>query len=50
MFNYPRTGGLPAAPLVYRTRAYPTEIKDFVEVYYDGRAQGKTSGASRVPA
>jgi hypothetical protein len=40
-FNYPRTGGLPAAPLVFRTRAYPTEIKDFVEVYYDGSAQGK---------
>ena len=34
------TGGLPGAPLVYRTRAFPTEIKDFVEIYYDGDARG----------
>jgi hypothetical protein len=40
-FNYPKTGGTPAAPLVYRTRAYPTEIKDFTEVYYDANAAGK---------
>jgi hypothetical protein len=41
LFNYPRTGGTPAAPLVYRTRAYPTEIKDFTEVYYDANASGR---------
>jgi hypothetical protein len=41
MLNYPRTGGRPAAPLVFRTRAYPTGIKDFAEVYYDINAQGK---------
>ncbi len=41
MFNYPRTGGTAAAPLVFRTRAYPTEIKDWVEVYYDADARGK---------
>jgi hypothetical protein len=41
LLNYPRTGGNPAAPLVYRTRAYPTAIKDFAEVYYDANAQGK---------
>ncbi|HZN16085.1 MAG TPA: hypothetical protein VFB78_17590 [Acidimicrobiales bacterium] len=40
-FNYPRTGGAPAAPLVFRTRAYPTEIKDFTEVFYDANARGK---------
>lgn len=38
--NYPRTGGLPAAPLVYLTRQNPTEIKDFVEVFYDVDASG----------
>ena len=36
----PRTGGLPALPLVFLTRQYPTEIKDFVEVYYDLTATG----------
>jgi hypothetical protein len=41
MFNYPRTGGIPSAPLVFRTRAYPTAIKDFAEIYYDINAQGK---------
>jgi hypothetical protein len=41
MLNYPRTGGIPAAPLVFRTRAFPTAIKDFAEVYYDANAQGK---------
>ena len=41
MLNYPRTGGTPAAPLVYRTRAFPTAIKDFAEVYFDVNAQGK---------
>ncbi len=38
--NYPPTGGLPASPLVYLTREHPTEIKDFVEVFYDHQAQG----------
>jgi hypothetical protein len=40
MLSYPRTGGLPAAPLVFRTRELPTGIKDFVEVYYDVTARG----------
>ncbi|MBA3653222.1 MAG: ABC transporter substrate-binding protein [Actinobacteria bacterium] len=40
MLNYPRTGGIPAAPLVFRTRQFPTAIKDFVEVYYDANARG----------
>jgi hypothetical protein len=37
---YPKTGGRPAAPLVYYTRQNPTEIKDFVEVFYAANATG----------
>ncbi len=40
-FRYPRTGGTATAPLVYLTRQYPTEIKDFVEIYYDADERGK---------
>lgn len=40
-FRYPRTGGIPTAPLVYLTRQYPTEIKDFVEIFYDADEPGK---------
>lgn len=40
MFAFPSTGGLPALPLVFLTRQSPTEIKDFVEVYYDANARG----------
>ncbi|HET6811833.1 MAG TPA: hypothetical protein VFH50_12560 [Acidimicrobiales bacterium] len=37
---YPHTGGSPGRPLLYRTRQYPTAIKDFSEVYYDTNASG----------
>ena len=37
---YPKTGGRPAAPLVFVTRQNPTEIKDFVEVFYAVSASG----------
>jgi hypothetical protein len=40
-FRYPKTGGIPTSPLVYLTRQYPTEIKDFVEIYYDADEPGK---------
>jgi hypothetical protein len=40
-YNYPRTGGTAAAPLVYVTRDYPTQIKDFTEVWYAVDEQGK---------
>jgi hypothetical protein len=40
-YNYPRTGGTAAAPLVYVTREFPTQIKDFTEVWYDVNAPGK---------
>ena len=40
-FRYPKTGGTATAPLVYLTRQYPTEIKDFVEIYYDANERGK---------
>ena len=39
-FAYPHTGGSPGRPLLYRTRLYPTAIKDFSEVYYDPKASG----------
>lgn len=40
-YNYPHTGGTAAAPLVYVTRDFPTQIKDFTEVWYDVNAPGK---------
>jgi hypothetical protein len=40
MFSYPKSGGTPATPLSYFTRAYPTGIKDFMEIYYDGSKSG----------
>ena len=39
-FAYPHTGGTPGRPLLFRTRDYPTAIKDFSEVYYDPNASG----------
>ncbi|MEA3055152.1 MAG: hypothetical protein QOD30_584, partial [Actinomycetota bacterium] len=57
---YPPTGGQPRAPLVFLTREFPTEIKDWVEVWYKSDEQGpderdqpgsgmvmKTSGGKR---
>ena len=40
MFNYPRTGGKPAAPLVYFNRQFPTAIKDMIEIWYNGSGSG----------
>ena len=40
MFAYPKTGGTLATPLVYFTRAFPTAIKDFMEIYYDSARRG----------
>lgn len=40
-YNYPRTGGTAAAPLVYVTRDFPTQIKDFTEVWYAVDEPGK---------
>jgi hypothetical protein len=39
-FAYPHTGGLPAKPLLFRTRAAPTWIKDFTEVWYGSSVRG----------
>jgi hypothetical protein len=39
-FAYPPTGGTAALPLVFLTRQFPTEIKDFTEVWYDANARG----------
>lgn len=40
-FSYPPTGGTPAAPLVFLTREFPTEIKDFTEIFYKYDEQGR---------
>jgi hydrogenase maturation protein HypF len=40
-YNYPRTGGTPYAPLAYVTKKYPTQIKDFVEVFFGANVSGK---------
>ncbi len=40
MFAYPKSGGTPANPTLFYTRQYPTSIKDFVEIYYDGTREG----------
>jgi hypothetical protein len=40
MFNFPKTGGSPARPTVYSNRAYPTLIKDFIEIFYDPNVAG----------
>ena len=40
LLSYPKTGGRPAAPMVFVTRQNPTEIKDFAEVFYAANASG----------
>ncbi|MGH2759611.1 MAG: hypothetical protein ACRDKJ_08605 [Actinomycetota bacterium] len=40
MFKFPPTGGKPAAPLVFFTRAAPTAAKDFTEVWFDANRSG----------
>lgn len=40
MFNYPKTGGSAAAPLVFFTRNAPVAIKDFIEVWYSPNTRG----------
>ena len=45
--RYPPTGGRPAAPLVFVTRQNPTDIKDFVEVFYAESATGPDERGNR---
>jgi hypothetical protein len=40
MFNYPKTGGSAALPTVYWNRAFPTGIKDFIEIWYSTTVTG----------
>lgn len=40
MYNYPKTGGIPGAPLIFFTREAPTALKDFTEVWYDADRSG----------
>ena len=39
-YAVPPLGGTPANPLVFVTRQYPTEVKDFSEVWYDANQTG----------
>jgi hypothetical protein len=40
LYAYPPTGGRAANPLVFYTPQYPTEIKDFSEVWWDTSVSG----------
>jgi len=40
IYAYPPTGGKPASPMVFVSRQYPTEIKDWSEVWYDPNQVG----------
>jgi hypothetical protein len=39
-YAYPATGGLPQAPLVSINQQFPTEIKDFTEVFWNADTSG----------
>jgi hypothetical protein len=39
-YSYPPTGGTAGLPLVYLTPEFPTEIKDFSEVWWDADTRG----------
>lgn len=49
MYAYPPTGGTPASPLVFRTREFPSEIKDFSEVWYDPNRVGPDERSETGP-
>lgn len=40
LYSYPATGGGPTTPLVYYTPQFPTEVKDFSEVWWDQSTSG----------
>jgi len=40
MFRYPKTGGSAAFPLTFFTRALPSAVKDFTEIWYDIGTRG----------
>ncbi len=48
-FNYPPTGGSPGIPLFFMTRQFPTEYKDFTEVWYDEAGQGPDERGKQGP-
>ena len=41
MYNFPKTGGTPDAPLVFFTRKHPNAIKDFTEVWWNRNGSGR---------
>ncbi|MEO7429511.1 MAG: hypothetical protein ABIY48_09035 [Acidimicrobiales bacterium] len=40
IYAYPPSGGKPASPLVFVSRQYPTEIKDWSEIWWDPNQVG----------
>jgi hypothetical protein len=40
MYRFPKTGGTAAFPTVYFTRALPSAVKDFTEIWYDRTKTG----------
>jgi hypothetical protein len=41
MYNFPKTGGTPGAPLVFFTPEHPNAIKDFTEVWWNVNGSGR---------
>ncbi len=41
MYNFPRTGGVADAPLVFFTSKHPNAIKDFTEVWWNPTGSGR---------
>jgi hypothetical protein len=48
-YDYPPTGGTPAAPLFHFTKASPNILKDFVEVWWDPNRTGKDEVNNTAP-
>jgi hypothetical protein len=48
-FAFPPTGGKPALPLVFLTRQLPTEIKDFMEVWWNPTLSGPDERGKQQP-
>ncbi len=41
MYNFPKSGGKPNAPLVFFTPKHPNAIKDFTEVWWNPTRSGR---------
>jgi hypothetical protein len=48
-YAIPALGGTPANPLVFMTKQYPTEVKDFSEIWYDPNQVGPDERSKQGP-